>query len=322
MSKWIKKDKADLFIKQKQEEAANPPEGIGGGYALKWPNPKMGSETQAKEYRIRFLPDKNGDFYKKYFYHFVTDGEGKGKYVLCPKTFGMEEYCPWCSAVQLLFKGNDTDKSKASDLKRKVKFVSNIYVANDPRDTEVKDDNWKQSGKIRLYEFPSLVESKIKDELTDTDEGYGISIFDPENGYDLLLKVRAKPKDKNGKIWPDYSDTKFARSSGPVSENVEEVMKEVYDLNEYLNRMQLSWDEHKKLLKEALIFEDVEDEFHEKTRKQAENKLDELPWEEDRKDETSNEEPVKTPEKKEDPSVDEEESDEDIMAELQGMMGD
>lgn len=323
MSKWIKKDKAELFIKKKQEEAANPPDNVGGGYALKWPNPKMGTETNPKEYRIRFLPDKNGDFYKEYFYHFITTGEGQGKYVFCPKSHGMEQYCPYCSAVQILYKGNKEDKAKAFNLKRKGKYVGNIYVVHDPRDADIKEEDWKQTGKVRLYEFPGIVESKIKDELTDPNEGYGIAIFDPENGFDLLLKVGAKPKDKNGKVWPDYSNTKFVRTSSPVSDDVDATMGEVYDLNEYLEKMLMSPDEHRKILKEALIYEDVEDEFESrmgnrklKPKQEKEAPKKEEPSAYEQMGEMPGEKPKTEPE---DPPF-ETEDDEDIMNELAGMM--
>ncbi|NIQ06611.1 MAG: hypothetical protein GWO20_13050, partial [Candidatus Korarchaeota archaeon] len=212
MSKWLKKDSYEMFANKKANETDD--DNTGGGFYKKWKNPKMGTTERAKEYKVRLLPDVVDGFYKDYLYHGFMSGE-TFKYFLCEKTYGMDKYCPWCEATKMLYQGNESDKRKAGDYKRKQRFVSNVYISDDPRDAEVRDENYKVNGTIRLYEFPGTVESKIKNEITDTDEGYGMAIFDPENGYDFILKIKAKPKDKNGKEWPDYGDSMFSRNTSP-----------------------------------------------------------------------------------------------------------
>ena len=259
MSKWIKEDKFKDFANKKASET--PDDEKNTDYNLKWKNPTMGSVEKAKDYRVRFLPDKSSDFYKKYFYHYFVIDE-KHYFVMCPKTHGLDEYCPWCSVSQMLYKGNKEDKKLAASYSRKEKYVANILVVDDPRDNDV-DDEYKVSGSVRLYEFPKAVESKLKKEITDKTEGYGMAIFNPENGYDLIISIKSKKKDKNGKTWPDYSETAFSRKSSSIGseKEIDDIMDKTVLLSEHIENMALTWDEHKKLLKVEGFWEDVEEEF-------------------------------------------------------------
>lgn len=223
----------------------------------------MGTQDTPKVYKVRLLPDKNQDFYVKYFYHFFQTEDNKTYYIKCPKTHGFDKFCPWCSVNQQLYKGTDSDKKRAYRYKRNERFVSNVYIVDDPRDSDVNKEE-KVSGTVRLYEFPATVEGKIKNELTNDDEGFGPAIFDPEKGHDLQIKILAKKPDKNNKVWPDYSLTEFSRKPYPIAETeegIKEIMDSVYDLSEYIDKMGMNWDSHEKLLKQELVWDDVEDAF-------------------------------------------------------------
>lgn len=265
MSKWIDRSKYEEFAKKKKEEKEKEPASkkVGGGLFLRWQNPKMGDQENPNVYKVRVLPDKQGNFYVGYFFHFFKSGE-KSNYVLCPKTFGFDRYCPWCHATQILYKGNQSDKQRAQTYRRNQRYVANVYIVNDPRDASVQDESYKVGGTVRLYEFPATIENKIKNEITDPEQGYGPAIFDPEEGHDFLIKVRAKKPDKYGNIWPDYSDTMFARKPSAISndeEEIKKIMESVYDLNEYLENLSMSWENHKKLLQQEMLWEDVKSEF-------------------------------------------------------------
>jgi hypothetical protein len=326
MSKWINKEKANLFIKKKKTEENDVKDSfVGGNFAKKYPNPEKGTQTKAKEYKIRFIPDPEGEFYLEYFYHFVTVGE-KSRYILCEKTFGNEKFCPLCAATNKLYKGNSDDKAKAGDIRKKQRFVGNIYVVDDPRDSSQDDDD-KLNGSVRLYEFPSTVELKVKDEIKDEEEGRGIEVFDPENGYDFIVKVFSKPPDKRGKIWPDYSSSKFSVKSSSIP-NVEEVMSQVYDLKAYLERLRTPLSDHKKVLEELMIFEDIEDDYNKyvnnvDTKKAALDEMDEIFPESTGKDGIQ-EEPVSQEEETPVNNVEQNdggsEEEDDILKELHEMM--
>lgn len=258
MSKWLKKEEYEMFAGNKAKEAEQAQDDTVGGFYQKWKNPTMGTQEKANEYKVRLLPDPVSGFYKKYMYHGFMSGE-KFKYMLCPKTHGLDKYCAFCEATKILYQGNESDKRKAKDYKRKDRYVSNVFIVDDPRDATVKDEKYKVNGTVRLYEFPATVESKISNEVTDTEQGYGLSIFDPEEGFDFILKIKAKPKDNNGKEWPDYGDTIFARRANAIGEGaaLDAIMESRVDLDKYIDSMALPVDELEKLLKAEMLWDDV-----------------------------------------------------------------
>ena len=265
MSKWLNKKKFKEWDEQKSTEQDNSNE--NQSFYKKWINPKMGGVGKPREYEFRLLPDTDGSGYKGYFYHMFQVGE-KWEFFSCPKTEGLECYCPWCQITQILYKGNASDKKKAGDYKRKQKYVSNVFIVNDPRDADESDDERKVSGTVRLYEFPPTVEKMFKSEITDKKNGYGEAIFDPEEeGYNFLLKIEAKKPDANGKTWPDYSPSMFARKPSAIADDeddLDELMESRIELTEYIGSLEKTPEEHKKILKEEMVWDDVEGEFNAK----------------------------------------------------------
>lgn len=324
MSKWVNSNKFEEFKNKKREEKDSNDSSQVGGFFLKWNNPKMGTQEKEKVYRGRLLPDKNGDFYFKYFYHFIQIGD-QTYYIKCPKSDSMNNFCPWCHANQQLWKGNDSDKKRAYKYKRNTRFVVNFFIGHDPRDADAEDENRKVSGKVRLYEFPETIESKIKNELTNDEEGYGYKIFDPEEGHDLMIKIKAKKPDKNGKVWPDYSNTEFSRKPSAIAETTEEVekiMESVYDLTEYLKSLEKDWKFHEKLLKQELVWDDVEDAFIANVGKESVDPVDSgnstttESTKESGEDTTDNESTQSDDQEK---SSDDDVSDDDLLAELDNL---
>ena len=262
MSKWLDNSKFDEFKKDRKDDK----EASTGNtdFALKWKNPKMGEYNKPREYIIRLLPDLKGNFYKKFYYHMFQSGDN-WIFIMCPKTHGLDEYCPWCQANKLLYQGSASDKKRAYTYKRGEKFVGNIFIKKDPRDLDEQDEDKRVDGKTRLYEFPGVVEAMIKKEITDEENGWGASIFDPEAGHDLILRIAAKKADKNGKVWPDYTPSIFAKKESAIASSAQEIddlMDTTQDIKEYLDNSMLDVDKHKELLKAEMLWEDVEDQFH------------------------------------------------------------
>jgi hypothetical protein len=336
MSKWISKELFDDFQKEKVEEK----ETSTGGFRrsdLLWETPDKGSIDQPKVYEGRFLVDPKGkSFYKKYFYHFWQSGES-WKFVLCPKTHDFKNYCPFCSAVSKLYNGTAQDKSQAYQLKRKEKYVGNFYIAKDPRDAD-RDEEKKVVGKVRLYEFPYAVEKKLKNEITDKDEGYGMQIFDPsENGRNFILKVLSTKKQEDGRTWPDYSSSTFSRSQSALGsdDEIEALMKTCTDLVEYLKSMETKKDKMVEILKAEFLWELVEQECLKngfEDNGEPQEKKPEEPKEESKDEDTfdTGKEEEKKEEKKEEKQEEKEESkpadtggddldDDDLLAELDNM---
>lgn len=66
-SKWISKEAFKKFATKVQEESdkASP----SSNFTDKWENPKKGTADSPETYKLRLLPDKAGNFYKKMYYH-------------------------------------------------------------------------------------------------------------------------------------------------------------------------------------------------------------------------------------------------------------
>lgn len=264
-SKYVKKDLFSKFKEQTQQQVQSDQ---NRGPSNKWPNP-----TPLMDYKIRFLPDKTGsNVYKKYFYHMFQMGD-KWQFSLCPKTFDFEAYCPVCAVAGKLYRtGNDADKKEAGRFKRKEKFAANIFVVNDPRDQD-KDEDQKQSGKVKIFEFSTKLEAQIRSAILDSENGVGEDGFDPsENGVNFILKVTETKPGPDGKKWPDYSTSAFARNSSPIAdsdEELDEIMANTIDLDEYVKAMTAKEDEIVEMLKEEQVYELIQEEYERILRKRS-----------------------------------------------------
>jgi hypothetical protein len=190
-------------------------------------------------------------------------------YFTCDKTFNFENFCPYCYANKQLWLGSESDKKAAKAFSRKEKYASNFYIVDDPRDKDVPKDienrNDKlNSGKTKIYEFGQKVESKLRAEILDEKEGLGYSIFDPgEDGYNLIIKVKSTKPDINGKVWPDYSDSKFSKSSSAIGSDreIRTILDSTQDLNEYIQAQRKSPAEMKDNLEKDMLWGLVKSEW-------------------------------------------------------------
>lgn len=263
-SKWMK-GKEELFNKfreEKKQEAEREPAGPRRADIV-WKTPEKGTVDKAKTYIFRLLVDKNGNFYKSFFYHMFQNSKGKWTFVLCPKTHNFENYCPLCTATMELYRGNKEDKKSGYNYKRKRKHCSNVYIIKDPRDADAEDENEKTTGKVLIYEFPDKVESKINAEMNDDEYGNGMNIFDPgEDGVDFILKVAStKPIQEEGpnkgKQFPDYSDSKFSNKSYALGKDdeIKAILDSTHDLDAYLKSMERTDDELIEMVKEEMLWD-------------------------------------------------------------------
>lgn len=262
-SKWVNKELFSSFQKEKKEEAEKQPISTGTRRLDQiWPTPEKGTVDKPKIYEGRFIPDKNGNFYKKYYYHMFKSGE-KWVFLKCSKTENFENFCPFCTATSKLFQGTAADKKAAYNYLRKERFISNWYIIDDPRDTEREDES-KMNGTVRLYEFPGKIEQKLKEEITDTKNGLGLAIFDPsEQGYNFLLKVLSTKMDKNKKIWPDYSNSAFVRRPSAIGTDseIDTIMNSTHNIDEYIDSMNRDDDFVIKVLKDEMIWDLVREDW-------------------------------------------------------------
>ena len=321
MSKWINKDMFNKFVDEKKNEVNEQGGGFGRDFKKIWPTPEKGTDAKPKIYEGRFLPDNDGNFYNKYFYHMHKVGE-KWFYSLCPKTYNMDNFCLLCNLAAKLYTGSDDDKKLAYQYKRKERYVANFFIENDERDKDRKDED-KVEGTVKLYEFPAKIESKLRSEVTDKQHGLGLSIFDPsDEGYSFIIKVKSTKPQADGKIWPDYSDSIFARKPHAIADNekkIDTIMKTTHSITEYIASMEKSNDDVIKAIKDEMLWDLVENDYNRYMKvnkktidKEVEEQLDEV-WGGNAKNDDEPEE--ETPKK----SKKESDSDEDILKELENL---
>lgn len=140
---------------------------VGNGYAV-----------------IRFLPSaENEDIpWAKYYSHGF---QGKGGWFIenCPTSLGGK--CPVCeSNSELWNSGIESDKDVARNRKRRLHYVSNIFVVSDPANPE-------NEGKIFLLKYGKKIFDKIQEAMQpEFEDENPINPFDFWQGANFKMKVR------------------------------------------------------------------------------------------------------------------------------------
>ena len=188
---------------------------------------------------IRFLPAPNGEdlpFVKLYSHAFQGPG---GWYIENSlTTLGQKDPVSELNS-ELWNNGTDAGKELARKQKRKLTYVSNIYVVKDPA-------NPANEGKVFLFKFGK----KIFDKLTaamqpEFEDEEAIDPFDFWQGANFKLKA------KNVAGYRNYDSSEFA-AAGPLLDDddaMEAIWKKQYSLAELVAADQFkSYDELKKRL--------------------------------------------------------------------------
>ena len=188
---------------------------------------------------IRFLPAPDGEdlpFVKLYSHAFKGSG---GWYIENSlTTLGQKDPVSEFN-TQLWNNGTDAGKDAARRQKRKLTYVSNIYVVKDPTNPE-------NEGKVFLYKYGK----KIFDKLTaamqpEFEDEEAIDPFDFWQGANFKLKA------KNVAGYRNYDSSEFAATSALLDDDdaMEAIWKKEYSLSELVANDQFkSYDELKTRL--------------------------------------------------------------------------
>ena len=192
---------------------------------------------------IRFLPAPNGEdlpFVKLYSHAFQGPG---GWYIENSlTTLGQKDPVSELNS-ELWNNGTDAGKELARKQKRKLTYVSNIYVVKDPA-------NPANEGKVFLFKYGK----KIFDKLTaamqpEFEDEEAIDPFDFWQGANFKLKA------KNVAGYRNYDSSEFA-AAGPLLDDddaMEAIWKKQYSLAELVAADQFkTYDELKKRLEYVL----------------------------------------------------------------------
>lgn len=188
---------------------------------------------------IRFLPAPEGEdlpFVKLYSHGF----QGPGGWYLENSRTTMGEKDPVSEYnTQLWNNGTDSGKDQARKQKRKLTYISNIYVIKDPANPE-------NEGKVFLYKYGKKIFDKVAAAMQpEFEDEEAIDPFDFWKGANFKLKA------KNVAGYRNYDSSEFASAGALLDDDdeLEKIWKQEYSLAEHVAPDQFkSYDELKKRL--------------------------------------------------------------------------
>jgi hypothetical protein len=207
---------------------------------------------------IRFLPTPDGEdlpFVKVYSHGFQGPG---GWYLELSRTTIGEKDPLGEYNTQLWNNGTDAGKEQARKQKRKLTYISNIYVVKDPANPENEGKNFIfKYGKKIFDKITAAMQPEFEDE----------EAIDP---FDFWTGANFKLKAKNVAGYRNYDSSEFAAPSALFDDDdaLEALWKKEYSLQEFVTPDKFkSYDELKRRLDLVLgtktsnrIDEEVEDE--------------------------------------------------------------
>ena len=222
---------------------------------------KMEDQTKTKDYKddrfwrpeqdksgngfaiIRFLPPMDGEevpWVKVYNHAFQGPG---GWYIENSlTTLGQKDTVGELNNM-LWNSGLESDKDLARDRKRKLTYISNIYVVSDPA-------NPQNEGKVFLYKFGTKIFEKIQEVMKPEFQDE-----EPINPYDFWKGANFRIKIRKVGGYTNYDASKFD-SQAPLSNDdaqLERIWKSQHGLLPFLDSSNFkSYDELKARMQEVL----------------------------------------------------------------------
>jgi hypothetical protein len=144
---------------------------------------------------------------------------------------------------QLWNSGIESNKDVVRKQKRRLYFVSNIYVVSDP-------GNPANEGKVFLYKYGKKIFDKLKDLMEPSFEDE-----DPVNPFDFWEGANFRMRIRNVEGYRNYDKSDFAKPAALLNddEELENIWKKQYKLQEFLAPSNFkSYDELKKKLERVL----------------------------------------------------------------------
>ncbi len=188
---------------------------------------------------IRFLPAPDGEdlpFVKVYSHAF----QGPGGWLIDNCLTTLNQKCPVCEHNSGLWNsGIDANKEVARKQKRKLTYMSNIYVVKDPTNPE-------NEGKVFLFKYGKKIFDKLTEAMQpEFEDETPIDPFDFWKGANFKLKA------KNVAGYRNYDSSEFARPDALLEDDdaMEAIWKKQYSLAELVAADQFkSYDDLKKRL--------------------------------------------------------------------------
>jgi len=239
---------------------------------------------------IRFLPAPEGEdlpFVKLYSHAF----QGPGGWYIENSLTTLNQKDPMSEYNTMLWNnGTDSGKDQARKQKRKLTYVTNIYVVKDPA-------NPSNEGQVMLYKFGKKIFDKITAAMQpEFEDEEAIDPFDFWQGANFKLKA------KNVAGYRNYDSSEFARQDALLEDDeaMEAIWKKEYSLEDFVAPDQFkSYDDLKKRLdyvlgiKGTTKFQDQESVQEEEEFRQQ-NRAESNPVPQSMKEELDSLSPTKT----------------------------
>ena len=192
---------------------------------------------------IRFLPAPNGEdlpFVKLYSHAF----QGPGGWYIENSLTTMNQKDPVSEYNTMLWNnGTDAGKDQARKQKRKLTYISNIYVVKDPANPE-------NEGKVFLYKFGKKIFDKITAAMQpEFEDEEAIDPFDFWQGANFKLKIK-----KVAGYW-NYDSSEFSKVGALLDDDeaLEALWNKEYSLTAFTDPSNFkSYDELEKRLNAVL----------------------------------------------------------------------
>lgn len=173
---------------------------------------------------IRFLPCREGEDlpYVKTYRRSFKGPTGKWYVNECLTTLKQND--PVGDYAKVLWDSGNEDGARA--IKRKLSYISNIYVVNDP----ANPDN---NGKVFLFKYGVKIFAKLEDKMTPEFED-----IKPMNPFDFWTGANFRLRIAQVGGFPNYDKSEFDPSSEFLSGNdaeLEKVYNSLYSLKEFVD---------------------------------------------------------------------------------------
>ena len=235
---------------------------------------------------IRFLPAPKGEDlpWVRLFSHGF---QGPGGWYIENSLTTLNEKDPVGEYNSMLWnRGDEAGKEQARKQKRRLNYISNIYVVKDP-------SNPQNEGKVFLYKFGKKIFDKINDLMNpEFEDEAAINPFDFWEGANFKMKIR------NVEGYRNYDKSEFDSASALLDEDdeLERIWGTQYSLQEFLDRKNFkSFAELQAKLNRVLgatavssTAEEVNEDVFNEPRQTAAPKAEETetPWSEESSDDS------------------------------------
>ncbi|NBP55087.1 single-stranded DNA-binding protein [bacterium] len=195
---------------------------------------------------IRFLPasEKDGEDGLPWVKIFSHGFQGPGGWLIDNCLTTKDQKCPVCEHNSTLWNsGIEANKDIVRKQKRKLNYVSNVYIVSDPKHPE-------NEGKVFLFRYGKKIFDKISEAMNPQfEDEEAVNPFDMWKGANFKLKIRKVEGYQN------YDKSEF-ESSAPLSSDdaeLEKIWKSQHSLQELISDSEFkSYDTLKQRLDKVL----------------------------------------------------------------------